>query len=1405
MDLEKFKKKPESGFQPFRPIPIDFQQTKDIDAKPFVFRNLTNEFHIDYPELLTKIKNALQGSVDKGANPMDKEANPMDKEANPMDKAVGEGPLAKPFGEGPAGEGEEPLAKKPFDKPLVSASIRKKGMENPLEQVKPNTGDYEKTVMAPPAIGVVQRIPQFDTLVLHGEALKERLPKNHIQINMATSPYYANNRKLFIEYIAEKLKPYAEKIRMAMETQGCDTRGKDATAFALMEHQAVVSDYLNLMTPYRGLLLYHGLGSGKTCTSIAIAEGMKSEREILLMTPASLNANFFSEIRKCGDPLYKRNQFWEFVPTQGNPDLVKTLSQALYLPEEYIMKKRGAWMVDVRKEPNYKQLKSDERIRIDDQVDHMIRGKYIDVNYNGLTSKKWKQLTNRGHNNPFHNRVVVVDEVHKFVSLIVNKLRVPNPGPSEAYKIYNWLLEAQNCRIVFLTGTPMINYPNEIAVLFNMLRGYIKEWEISLSPGHNLSAEIIQKRLESNGFLSFDLVRLGNDNKLRITRNPFGFIRELPSETKAKPAIKPPVPAKQTTVPAKQTPVPAKQPEQGNNLTKKTYGGRVPTNKTRSKISIPPAVKSKTILQPNEEQDIQFIQEDEDENKEQESLLNKEQESLLNKEQESLLNKEKETLQKNIENRIYQFTKDVEKMTKELETGKNIDSNSELVDPETGFVESESNEKNKSQNTIDDNVESVLTDSYYVEDSGYNDFRYDSNANPYPSSNLSERGMIGGSASGRIILDETGNLDDTAWTLALKNMLTQMGITVGNMKINQYKALPDTIKDFADKFIDIETESFKMRGMKNKVIFQKRILGLTSFFRSDREDLMPPLILSKGGKPYEEVLVDMSDYQYSKYSQVRTGEISQESRQRKKPKNVAEGQEDYFDKKSSYRQFSRAACNFVFPSDITRPYPETKEEKKGGGHEENDTMETIDEESILNPANGGAANTENGGAANTENGGATNPLPVINPIDNPLNETPTGDDVEDAIDEVDADDVLNKGSKEYQEAVSKALARLKAGFRTYLTKEGLKIHSPKFLRMIEQIDAHQGCQLVYSQYRSVEGIEIFRYALEANGYEPLKVFKDSASGQWDCSPLTRGKKRYLLFTGTESVEEKRYLLNIYNGAWSIGEITQPMLEKVSAINGNNIMGEVVNVFMITSSGAEGLSLMNTRVVHIMEPYWHWVRLEQVIGRARRICSHQDLPQNLRNVRVFIYQSQMSQEQRKRNRESEGSKQLEIMDASKQKLDETGQPLTLTTDQMLLEISLTKDEQNQTFLNAVKETAIDCVLYDTDSANPRHCFRFEKSSASGISFKPSLEEDLTEVPDKVVMRKKLEKIKYTDKEKGIKTYRLDRNNEEQTMSGRYILYDDDAYQQGNLKKIGKVLVITKDPETNKDKMHIENDK
>jgi hypothetical protein len=58
--------------------------------------------------------------------------------------------------------------------------------------------------------------------------------------------------------------------------------------------------------------------------------------------------------------------------------------------------------------------------------------------------------------------------------------------------------------------------------------------------------------------------------------------------------------------------------------------------------------------------------------------------------------------------------------------------------------------------------------------------------------------------------------------------------------------------------------------------------------------------------------------------------------------------------------------------------------------------------------------------------------------------------------------------------------------------------------------------------------------------------------------------------------------------------------------------------MISQAGSEGIDLKNIRQVHIMEPWYNMNRIEQIIGRARRNCSHMELPLEKRNVQVFLH-------------------------------------------------------------------------------------------------------------------------------------------------------------------------------------------
>jgi hypothetical protein len=106
----------------------------------------------------------------------------------------------------------------------------------------------------------------------------ERLPPKEKSVLIKANAYYMNNREIFVNFVNALFKPYKEEFLKAEETITCDK--PDDVAFSLLTHQKLVRDYLNIYTPYRGLLLYHGLGSGKTCSSIAIAEGMKNDKQV---------------------------------------------------------------------------------------------------------------------------------------------------------------------------------------------------------------------------------------------------------------------------------------------------------------------------------------------------------------------------------------------------------------------------------------------------------------------------------------------------------------------------------------------------------------------------------------------------------------------------------------------------------------------------------------------------------------------------------------------------------------------------------------------------------------------------------------------------------------------------------------------------------------------------------------------------------------------------------------------------------------------------------------------------------------------------------------------------------------------------------------------------------------------
>ncbi len=137
---------------------------------------------------------------------------------------------------------------------------------------------------------------------------------------------------------------------------------------------------------------------------------------------------------------------------------------------------------------------------------------------------RFESLTKNFTINPFDNSVIIVDEAHNLVSRIVNKLKNEE---SLATRLYKYVMGAENAKVVLLTGTPVVNYPNEISILFNMLRGYIKTWSFQLVTKG--AGKIDQKTIERilSEIKTLDYIEYKPSTKrLDITRNPYGFFKQ---------------------------------------------------------------------------------------------------------------------------------------------------------------------------------------------------------------------------------------------------------------------------------------------------------------------------------------------------------------------------------------------------------------------------------------------------------------------------------------------------------------------------------------------------------------------------------------------------------------------------------------------------------------------------------------------------------------------------------------------------------------------------------------------------------------------------------------------------------------------------------------------------------------
>lgn len=277
----------------------------------------------------------------------------------------------------------------------------------------------------------------------------------------------------FGPWITETFAEY-NTAKNASKERSCEEAPSASGRPTLFPHQEFVRQYLSNKSPYRGLLLYHGLGVGKTCSSIAVTEGLLEDRRVVVMLPAALRTNYLNEIKKCGNESYlKENLYWGFSKVK-QPKNVSAAIRQLH---------GGVWVPDKKKPSNLDRLSPNQLAQIDAQIADTIERSYSFVHYNGLTKAKLEDMSMNGRVNPFDDHVVVIDEVHNMISGVSNSAPIMST-------LYDLVLNAKNVKLVLLSGTPIINKPFEIGLTLNLVKGPERAYTFEFSKS---DPELLQK------------------------------------------------------------------------------------------------------------------------------------------------------------------------------------------------------------------------------------------------------------------------------------------------------------------------------------------------------------------------------------------------------------------------------------------------------------------------------------------------------------------------------------------------------------------------------------------------------------------------------------------------------------------------------------------------------------------------------------------------------------------------------------------------------------------------------------------------------------------------------------------------------------------------------------------------
>jgi DNA polymerase III delta prime subunit len=229
--------------------------------------------------------------------------------------------------------------------------------------------------------------------------------------------------------------------------------------FKLREQQIIPTNFLSPDTPYKGLLLMHGTGTGKTCTAISIAEQFKEQvikyntKIFVLTSGPNIKENFKGELLFCtGETYIKNKQLLEQMTDverdrEGKISIYNALQYYKILSYKTFYKKVLGEKIAEKKIVN-----------MNDTNESDVKQAKIKTSYKKTDEGEYEREQVIDKINNMDNSIIIVDEAHNIT------------GNEYGEALKKIIKNSKNLRVVLLSATPMKNLGDDIVDMLNFIR-----------------------------------------------------------------------------------------------------------------------------------------------------------------------------------------------------------------------------------------------------------------------------------------------------------------------------------------------------------------------------------------------------------------------------------------------------------------------------------------------------------------------------------------------------------------------------------------------------------------------------------------------------------------------------------------------------------------------------------------------------------------------------------------------------------------------------------------------------------------------------------------------------------------------------------------------------------------------